>query len=680
MNLKIYAQILWQLLLLFVGALELQSQTQCILGCVEEPQLELFTVFEGECSLMVEAYVLIDTDECSTAQTVIISIENPDGTTTTVTAEDEGFGRYKYTHDYQVGNSPYTITATENSTNHVSTCSGIYVVLDEQPPVIAACAQDRTLPLNTAGQIELPDFREELEIEDNCTYGLEVVQTPAPGTLLNLIHLDTVTVSFVVTDAGGNEAECEMLVTACQLVVSCPDDITVGCSESTLPSDTGLPIILSTCGEWSIDIEDNTDESTGCIAALDNIIRTFTITDDQEFVVVCTQTISRTDNVAPSITVQAQDETVACGSNNEAAFAAWLSSNGGAVASDACSAVVWSTIPANPVLSDLCGNTGAATVTFVATDACGNSSQTTATFTIEDTTDPAIDTPAANLTVECDGSGNTAALNAWLSNHGGAIATDACGSVNWSNDYDVDNFIGECGATGSVTVLFTATDDCGNSSETTATFTIEDTTNPTIDTPAANLTVECDGSGNTAALNAWLSNHGGAIATDACGSVNWSNDYDADNYVGECGATGSVTVVFTATDECGNSSETTATFTVEDTTNPAIDTPASNLTVECDGSGNETELAAWLANHGGALATDACGSVNWSNDYDADNFIGGCGATGSVTVVFTATDECGNSSETTATFTVEDTTPRMLAGRTAARPQLPSRWRTTLHR
>ena len=44
--------------------------------------------------------------------------------------------------------------------------------------------------------------------------------------------------------------------------------------------------------------------------------------------------------------------------------------------------------------------------------------------------------------------------------------------------------------TGSATVTFTATDDCGNASSTTATFTIEDTTAPSIDTEASDLTVE----------------------------------------------------------------------------------------------------------------------------------------------------------------------------------------------
>ena len=84
-----------------------------------------------------------------------------------------------------------------------------------------------------------------------------------------------------------------------------------------------------------------------------------------------------------------------------------------------------------------------------------------------------------------------------------------------------------CGETGVVTVTFTATDDCNNTSETTATFTIQDTQAPTIDTPASDLTVQCDGSGNTADLQAWLASNGGGIASDVCSDVTWSNNFSA---------------------------------------------------------------------------------------------------------------------------------------------------------
>src|SRR5690606_20840784 len=122
-------------------------------------------------------------------------------------------------------------------------------------------------------------------------------------------------------------------------------------------------------------------------------------------------------------------------------------------------------------------------------------------------------------------------------------ASDSCSSVTWSNDFSsVSN---ECGATGSVTVTFTATDDCGNSESTSATFTIEDTTAPTISISASDLTVECDGNGNLTQLNAWLAAKGVASASDSCSSVTWSNDFSSVS--NECGATGSVTVAFTAT-------------------------------------------------------------------------------------------------------------------------------------
>ena len=94
--------------------------------------------------------------------------------------------------------------------------------------------------------------------------------------------------------------------------------------------------------------------------------------------------------------------------------------------------MTWSYSPDPATISDECGETGSVTVTFTASDACSNTSTTTATFTIQDTTDPSIDTAAADETVECDGSGNTAALNTWLSNNGGATATDACSAVTWS--------------------------------------------------------------------------------------------------------------------------------------------------------------------------------------------------------------------------------------------------------
>ncbi|WP_040492748.1 hypothetical protein, partial [Xanthomarina gelatinilytica] len=142
--------------------------------------------------------------------------------------------------------------------------------------------------------------------------------------------------------------------------------------------------------------------------------------------------------------------------------------------------------------------------------------------------------------------------------------------------------------------------------------------------------------------------NGGAIAADNCSTITWTNNYGG--ATSDCAAP--IEVIFTATDACGNAVSTTATYAIVDTLAPEI-TQASPETVECDGNGNIDALNAWLANNGGATATDDCSAITWSNDFTA--LSDECGETGSATVTFTATDGCGNESSTSATFTIVDT-------------------------
>jgi len=275
---------------------------------------------------------------------------------------------------------------------------------------------------------------------------------------------------------------------------------------------------------------------------------------------------------------------------------------------------------------------------------------TSAIFTVEDNVAPTITVEALPQTVECDGTGNIAEYQGWLASFAGAVATDDCGDVTWS--YVDAPFSDDCGATGFVSVDFIATDDCGNTSITTADFIIEDTTDPSISNVAMDETVECDGSGNTAQLNDWLNANGNAVANDDCGTMSWS--YTLGMNTTSCGLGSSQEVIFMVTDECGNSNTTTANFIIEDTTPPSIDTPSSNTIVECDGSGNTSELNTWINNNGGAIATDDCGAITWT--FTDDGFTSTCGLSGERTITFIATDDCDNSSETTAVFIIQDTT------------------------
>jgi len=159
------------------------------------------------------------------------------------------------------------------------------------------------------------------------------------------------------------------------------------------------------------------------------------------------------------------------------------------------------------------------------------------------------------------------------------------------------------------------------------------------------ITVQLDANGMTSITAQDVDNG----SDDACGVADLKIDMDAF----DCNHVGTNTVTLTVTDINGNQSVCTSTVTVEDNVDPVIVDAATDLTVECNGSGNVDQLNAWLDLNGNASASDACG-ITWSNDYSTTT--GACGETGSALVTFTATDDNGNSLTTTATFTIIDTT------------------------
>jgi len=108
---------------------------------------------------------------------------------------------------------------------------------------------------------------------------------------------------------------------------------------------------------------------------------------------------------------------------------------------------------------------------------------------------------------------------------------------------------------------------------------------------------------------------------------------------------------------CVSNDEVKVTIVVESSTNFYLDVEAEDLVVECDGSGNITELQDWLNNNGGAIYNGHM-SLTWSNDYDS--LSSGCSQRKEVT--FIGTNSCGDYIETKATFTIEDTTQPTLIG------------------
>ena len=225
----------------------------------------------------------------------------------------------------------------------------------------------------------------------------------------------------------------------------------------------------------------------------------------------------------------------------------------------------------------------------------------TQTFTIIDTTNPVILVQASNAEVQCDGNGNTEALNAWLASNGGASASDNCSNVTWTNNFT--SVSDTCGATGSASVTFTATDNCGNSAATTATFTIIDTTNPvfTSELPQ-NISVSCDAVPNPVIMT----------GTDNCSDVT-INVLDAiDRQESQCEGEYIINRTWTITDGCNNSSSYTQIITVFDNTPPTLTTQLnSQISVLCSEIPEVPEL----------IFTDNCSGINEINYSETSNVV-----------------------------------------------------------
>jgi hypothetical protein len=92
---------------------------------------------------------------------------------------------------------------------------------------------------------------------------------------------------------------------------------------------------------------------------------------------------------------------------------------------------------------------------------------------------------------------------------------------------------------------------------------------------------------------------------------------------------------------------------ITDTEDPIVIDPAQDMLTVCNAN-TQNVLDAWVDNHGDALIIDGCqgDNLSWSTS-PANPTINCMGMMGNVSidVTFTATDGCGNSVSTTATFT-----------------------------
>jgi hypothetical protein len=313
------------------------------------------------------------------------------------------------------------------------------------------------------------------------------------------------------------------------------------------------------------------------------------------------------------------------------------------VLNDNCTPASSLVIVQNPAPGTIVNGTGILAVSFTVTDLSGNSSSCSFNVLKKDNTAPIIITPASSLTVECDGNGNITALNNWLASHGGAVASDGCSNVTWSNNFT--QLSDDCGATGFALVVFTATDAAGNSSSASAVFTIWDTQPPVFSQVPATLNVNCS-DGVPAALTT------NAIATDGCSNVTMTvNDVIS-------AQTSSnrfkITRTWTATDACGNAASASQVINVYDNLVPLFTSVPNNVfhCYEDNTNGNySVPLVNGIDNCSGAMSYNFTISGSTTRSGSSNNATGNFNP-GTSIITWTLTDASGNSSTATTTVLI----------------------------
>lgn len=504
--------------------------------------------------------------------------------------------------------SDYTIertwSTTNNCTNTTETCIQEINITDDTPPVIS-CPSDVTI---SCGDDTNPSSTGTATGSDDCSgYTISYSDTSSGNSCLT-----TITRTWTASDDCGNTSNCTQLIEISDdtpPVVTCPADLTISCGDSTDPTSTGTATATDNCSNMLVTFMDGTSDEP-CDAG-GGIVRTWTATDDCGNTSTCTQLIAVVDNTPPVINCP-QDIEITCAQEPLPVVC------GTPIATDDCSGV-------NVTYTDIQQNSGCIfdiQRTWLATDNCGNASTCVQSIEVSDEDAPEITCPV-DVDANCG-------LDPDPTITGEATATDIC------SDFDISYSDQSSGSGCDITLVrtWTATDDCGNASSCVQTISLNDNEAPVIECPV-NTTVQCGEATD-------ISVTGVATATDNCGSVQVSHDDSGSTNLCDDGG---LERIWTAIDDCGNTSSCIQLISMTDDEAPIIECP-DDVTINCGDDDCPTQL-------GEPTATDNCDIdlVVYHQDQSTGN---PCNADGGIQRIWTAMDDCGNTSSCTQVITVVD--------------------------
>jgi len=512
---------------------------------------------------------------------------------------------------FALGTTTVTYTATDIHGNSIDASFDVTVEDQELPilnglPVSIQIGTDTDLCGATATWAAA-------EATDNCEV-VDVTQTHISG---DFFPVGETTVTYLVTDAAGNEASVSFAVQVTDVqgpvVTGLPDVIdaenTTGQCGSEITWEE--PTIADACGEVTF----NASHLSGEFFPVGDNEVAYTATDSAGNVTIATFIVSVRDTELPVITSVPENQVVVAPPGHCAAAVNWEQPT----ATDNCEITQLVT----SFYSGMEYAVGTTTVIVVATD--GGSNQVTASFqiTVLDEEDPEIVGMPTDLTFTSE-AGVCGASVSWIEPSG----IDGCGLSSFESSHDPDSFF----SVGTTVVTYVVTDTSGNSVSDNFTITILDVESPTI-TPPTPITVtapegDCSSYVEVPPL----------VTEDACGPVEVVNDFNGTENASGVFPRGNTLINWSATDASGNISFTAGIVTVlvdspdcnsnnnpdscDITTGSSLDCNSDGVPDECqpdcdgDGIPDECEIS-----QGGALDCDEDGipdECEISNGTEAD--------------------------------------------------------------
>jgi large repetitive protein len=464
----------------------------------------------------------------------------------------------------------------------------------------------------------------------NADYPCNDVPTADSANITYTDNCGAVDVSFNETIIEGNCPSNYIILRTWTLEDDCGNTAqftwTLNVTDTEAPMLTGLPphedlFCGQTAQEGLVVAIDNCDENVNVSLTAETIqldcgqifVRTWTAIDACGNIATENVEVEIFDIVPPVFTFVPADILGDCTSENPIDPPLVL-----AEATDDCSPNVVVTYEDIPTTSG-CGLN--ITRVFTATDNCGNSSTAIQLIVVSDGVSPEFTFVPADIAVPC---GSPIDLPM-------ATAADECSAVTVT--FTDESFINDCA--GGIIRTYTATDGCSNTADINVTVTFIDDDAPMFTSFPNDLTINCDEVPSIDEAN--------IAYMDACGSPVFVM-VEETIIDGDCANSYMIVRNYTITDGCGNSTSQSWTIQVLDETPPVIFNVPQNTTINC---GDPIEEAV-------VMAVDNCSSENnISISLHAKTSAQPCGYI--FIRVWTATDECGNSTQATQEITVLDT-------------------------